>query len=83
VGGFSGQVPSTALRTFVRWVGAGRIHTTLVATRPQTRNPDLRWVLAHCAPAKPATTATTATATVVSEGRTYRTFVCTPADARP
>jgi 4-amino-4-deoxy-L-arabinose transferase-like glycosyltransferase len=72
VGGFSGQVPSTPLRTFVQWVAAGRIHATLVATRPQTRNPDMRWVLAHCA----ATKATTQT-----EGRTYRSSVCTPADA--
>ncbi len=74
VGGFSGQVPSTPLGTFVQWVGAGRIHATLVATRPLTRNPDMRWVLAHC-----ASTATT----TVSEGRTYRSYVCTPADARP
>jgi hypothetical protein len=74
VGGFSGQVPSTPLRTFVQWVGAGRIHATLVATRPLTRNPDMRWVLAHC-----ASTATT----TVSEGRNYRSYVCTPADARP
>ena len=73
VGGFSGQVPSTPLRTFVQWVGAGRIHATLVATRPLTRNPDMRWVLAHSA---------SAATTTVSEGRTYQSFVCTPADAR-
>ncbi len=61
VGGFSGQVPGTSLRTFVQWVGAGRIHATLVATRPLTRNPVMRWALTHC-----ASTATT----TVSEGRT-------------
>ncbi len=74
VGGFSGQVPSTPLNTFVQWVRAGRIHATIVATRPQTRNPDLRWVLAHCA---------STSKTEVSEDRTYRTYVCTPADAGP
>ena len=74
VGGFSGQVPSTPLATFVHWVGAGRIHSTLVATRPTTRNPDMRWALAHC-----ARTATTTD----NDGRTYRTYICTPGDARP
>lgn len=72
VGGFSGQVPSTPLPTFEQWVRIGRIHTTTVATNPMTRNPDMRWVLAHCA---------STTKLEVSEDRTYRTYVCTPADA--
>ena len=48
MGGFSGQVPSTPLAQFVDDVRDGRIDQVLVAVRPPTRNPDLRWVLAHC-----------------------------------
>ncbi len=73
VGGFTGQVPSTPLAQFIRDVRTGRIHDTTVAVHPLTRNPDMRWVLAHCAPA--------ATGLVHANGRDYRNYVCTPADA--
>lgn len=74
VGGFSGQVPATTLTQLVRDVRGGRVRDALVAVRPPTRNPDMRWVLAHCHPS------TTATATTVTNGRTYRAYVCSPAD---
>jgi 4-amino-4-deoxy-L-arabinose transferase-like glycosyltransferase len=75
VGGFSGQVPSTSLPQFERDVRAGRIQDTLVAVRPATRNPDMRWVLGHCHEASASS------APVVTNGRAYRVYVCVPADA--
>lgn len=74
VGGFSGQVPSTTLTQLVRDVRGGRVRDALVAVRPATRNPDMRWVLGHCHPS------TTTTTTTVTNGRTYRAYICTPAD---
>ena len=48
VGGFSGRVPAPSLAAFKRLVAQGRIVRVTVATRPLTRTPDLRWVVAHC-----------------------------------
>jgi hypothetical protein len=75
VGGFTGQVPSTPLPLFVEWVRTGRIHTVLVAVRPQTRNPDMRWVLANCQ------SATGTNARVQVGSRTYDRYACVPSDA--
>ena len=75
VGGFSGQVPATPLRTFVDDVRDHRVGYVLVGTDPLTRNPDMRWVLAHC----PAQTG--AVATVHSDNGVSRFYLCTPADA--
>jgi hypothetical protein len=74
VGGFSGQVPSTPLNQFVRDVHDGRIVDVLVAVRPPTRNPDMRWVLSHCSPA-PAV-GTSSKTSFVTNGRQYRSYVC-------
>jgi hypothetical protein len=85
VGGYTGQVPSTPLAQFVAYVRAGRVHDTIVAVRPLTRNPDMRWVIAHCRPvatiANP-TNNTNTTNTTHTVGRNYRSYVCNPADAR-
>ena len=81
VGGFSGQVPSTPLTQFVTDVRGGRINQVLVAVRPPTRNPDLRWVLSHCSPAPAA--ATPSSTSFVVNGRRYRRYVCVPSDATP
>ena len=48
VGGFTGQVPSTPLRTFVDDVRHRRVVDVVVPVAPLTRNPDMRWALAHC-----------------------------------
>ena len=48
VGGFSGRVPAPSLAAFTRLVSEGRIVRVTVTTRPLTRTPDLRWVVAHC-----------------------------------
>ncbi len=48
VGGFSGRVPAPSLAAFKRLVAQGRVVRVTVATRPLTRTPDLRWVVAHC-----------------------------------
>ena len=74
VGGFSGQVPSTPFEQFVRDVHDGRIVHVLVAVRPPTRNPDMRWVLSHCSPAPGV--GTSLRATFVTNGRQYRRYVC-------
>jgi 4-amino-4-deoxy-L-arabinose transferase-like glycosyltransferase len=79
VGGFSGQVPSTPLTQFVRDVHDGRIVKVLVAVRPLTRNPDMRWVLAHCNP--DPKNATSSGKPRVIDGRSYSTYVCVPSDA--
>ncbi len=76
VGGFSGQVPSTPLPTFVAYVRQGRVVNVLVPVAPLTRNPDMRWVLAHCR------TQTGAPASVHAEGATYRRYVCGAASGR-
>ncbi len=48
VGGFSGRVPAPSLAEFKRLVAEGRVGRVTVTTRPLTRTPDLRWVVAHC-----------------------------------
>jgi len=48
VGGFTGRVPAPSLAEFTHLVAEGRIVRVTVATRPLTRTPDLRWVVAHC-----------------------------------
>jgi 4-amino-4-deoxy-L-arabinose transferase-like glycosyltransferase len=74
VGGFTGQVPSTPLRAFVDGVRHRRIARVLVELTPRTRNPDLRWVLAHCQPFD-------GTGAVVHVNhRVYRRYLCSPAD---
>ena len=79
VGGFSGQVPSTPLPKFIKDVRDGRINDVLVAVRPTTHNPDMRWVLAHCSPGP--TNPGQPTLPDVSNGRSYRSYLCTPSDA--
>jgi hypothetical protein len=79
VGGFSGQVPSTPLAQFVKDVHDGRINQVVVAVRPPTRNPDMRWVLSHCSTASAA--ATSSRTSFVTNGRHYRSYVCVPSDA--
>jgi 4-amino-4-deoxy-L-arabinose transferase-like glycosyltransferase len=77
VGGFTGQVPSTPLARFTQEVHAGRITNVLVGVHPLTRNPDMRWVLAHCQ----AVTGPRAATRVRSDGRDYARYVCVPSDA--
>ncbi|HEX4161193.1 MAG TPA: glycosyltransferase family 39 protein [Acidimicrobiales bacterium] len=79
VAGFSGQVPSTPLTQFVRDVHDGRIVHVLVAVRPPTRNPDMRWVLSHCNP-EPSS-ATSSGKPLVVEGRGYDSYLCVRSDA--
>jgi 4-amino-4-deoxy-L-arabinose transferase-like glycosyltransferase len=79
VGGFSGRVPSPTLTAFVAEVRAGKVADVLVTVSPQTRNPDMEWVMAHCAAqAKPPAAATGLTASRSASTRLYR---CSPADA--
>ena len=75
VGGFSGQVPATRLHTFVDDVRQRRVVNVLVPVSPLTRNPDMRWVLAHC------TVQAGAAATVREVNGVFRRYVCAPTDA--
>ena len=75
VGGFSGQVPATPLRTFIDDVRRHRVVAVLVGTDPLTRNPDMRWVLAHCH------AQTGAAATVRSDSGVSRFYLCAPVHA--
>ncbi len=75
VGGFTGRVPNPTVPQFIRDVMRHRIERVLVAVRPLTGSPDLRWVAAHCGPAP------TSSGAVHQGGVTYRHFLCEPADA--
>ena len=75
VGGFSGEVPSIPLATFLEDVRQQRVAVVLVPMKPLTRNPDMRWVLAHCS-AQTGSLATVHTGSAVD-----RRYVCAPADA--
>ena len=80
-GGYTGQVPSTTLAQFTEDVRTGRIENVLVAVHPLTRNPDMRWVLAHCQ----AVAGSAATVHIV--GRDYAALPlharATPAESPP
>jgi 4-amino-4-deoxy-L-arabinose transferase-like glycosyltransferase len=73
-GGFSGQVPSTPLNEYVAYVREGRVVSVTVSVRPLTRNPDMVWTMAHCAPQRYG-------APFTPPGRQYRSYICSPADA--
>jgi 4-amino-4-deoxy-L-arabinose transferase-like glycosyltransferase len=74
VGGFSGQVPVPSLPRFVRYVKKGRVGLVNVAVRPLTNNPDMRWVVTHCA------RLTAERSRYVSLGTTFQQYVCRPVD---
>jgi 4-amino-4-deoxy-L-arabinose transferase-like glycosyltransferase len=75
VGGFSGQVPSTQLHTFINDVRTGRVTSVLVEVAPMTRNPDMRWVLAHCHAQSGGAT------TIRNDSDVYRMYLCGRSDA--
>ena len=75
VGGFTGRVPSPTLAQFQDDVRTGRVGLVLVAVAPRTRNPDMLWVIGHCAPLRYRGPDSHIA------GRTMRFYTCTPADA--
>ena len=76
VGGFTGRAPTPTLAQFVEYVRSGRISDVLVTVTPRTRNPDMLWALAHCAPfAYHGPDSPVA-------GRAMRFVQCRPADAQ-
>jgi 4-amino-4-deoxy-L-arabinose transferase-like glycosyltransferase len=75
VGGFSGQVPSTPLNTFIDDVRLRRVVGVLVPVTPLTRNPDMRWVLEHCSVQNGPR------AKVHTGSGVDRRYICAPADA--
>ena len=73
-GGFSGQVPSTPLNQYLAYVRHGRVVNVTVSIRPLTRNPDMVWTMAHCAPQRYG-------APFTPPGRQFRSYLCSSADA--
>ncbi len=73
-GGFSGQVPSTPLNEYLAYVRDGRVENVTVSIRPLTRNPDMVWTMAHCAPLRYG-------APLAPPGRQFRSYICSPTDA--
>jgi len=74
VGGFTGRVPSPTRAQFVAYVRSGRVTLVLAAVAPRTRNPDMLWAIAHCAPPHDGGRDDIG-------GRSMRFFLCSPADA--
>jgi hypothetical protein len=75
VGGFSGQVPATPLPVFISDVRGGRVAFVLAQVAPLSRNPDIRWTMAHCG------ARTGKGGTVRSDTGLSRLYLCTPSDA--
>jgi 4-amino-4-deoxy-L-arabinose transferase-like glycosyltransferase len=73
-GGFSGQVPSTPLDQYLAYVRDGRVANVTVSVHPLTRNPDMVWTMAHCAPQRYG-------APFTPPGRQFRSYFCFPSDA--
>jgi hypothetical protein len=76
-GGFSGRIPATPLQRFVDDIRSGRVADVAVAVQPLTRNPDMLWVVDHCNRTGPTGDHDTPEA----GGRTYRAYICWPAEA--
>lgn len=74
VGGFTGQVPSVPLSEYMADVRDSRVVSVTVSIRPRTRNPDMVWTMAHCAPQRYR-------APFTPPGRQYGSYLCSPADA--
>jgi 4-amino-4-deoxy-L-arabinose transferase-like glycosyltransferase len=74
VGGFTGRVPSPTLAQFQDFVRAGRVVVVLAAVSPETRNPDMLWVIAHCSPLRYSGPDSRIA------GRTMRFYACAPSD---
>ncbi len=75
VGGFTGRAPSPTLPQFLEDVRLGKVTTVLVAVAPETRSPDLLWVVSHCR-RQPTTGPDSHIA-----GRSMSFYQCTFADA--
>ena len=70
VGGFTGEVPTPSLRQLIHYVATGRVVAATGAVAPRSRNPDIIWVIEHCA--KQATGNTMYT----FQGTTMQRYVC-------
>jgi 4-amino-4-deoxy-L-arabinose transferase-like glycosyltransferase len=49
VGGYSGQIPAPPLPQFIRDVAQGKVVLATASVAPRSHNPDMIWVIAHCA----------------------------------
>ncbi len=70
IGGFNGEVPTPSLRQLIHYVATGRVVAATGAVAPRSRNPDIIWVIEHCA--KQATGNTMYT----FQGTTMQRYVC-------
>jgi hypothetical protein len=76
IGGFTGEVPTPSLPQLIHYVATGRVVAATGAVAPRSRNPDIIWVIEHCA--KQATGNTMYT----FQGTTMQRYVCGRAAAQ-
>jgi hypothetical protein len=49
VGGFTGEVPTPSLPQLIHYVATGRVVAATGAVSPRSHNPDIIWIIEHCA----------------------------------
>jgi hypothetical protein len=74
VGGYTGEVPVPTLHQFIHYIAEGKVKNVEAATQPLTRDPDLRWVVAHCEKS--------GSSRDPDARATFSFFICSPTDAR-
>jgi hypothetical protein len=70
VGGFTGQVPAPPLPQFIHYVDTGKVVAAQAAVSPRSHNPDIIWVIDHCAPQAEGNTMFT------YQGTTMQRYIC-------
>jgi 4-amino-4-deoxy-L-arabinose transferase-like glycosyltransferase len=76
VGGYSGQVPAPPLPQFVRDVAEGKVVDATATVSPLSHNPDILWVIRHCAKLEERGER------VTNQGITTQRYRCSSAHAR-
>jgi 4-amino-4-deoxy-L-arabinose transferase-like glycosyltransferase len=69
VGGFSGEVPTPSLPQLIHYVATRRVVLATAAVAPRSRNPDMIWIIRHCAKAY-------GDSSYAFEGTTMQRYVC-------
>ena len=75
VGGFTGEVPTPSLPQLIHYVATGRVVAATVAVSPRSHNPDMIWIIGHCAKAYGDSTYT-------FQGTTMQRYVCLRAEGQ-
>ena len=75
VGGFTGEVPTPSLPQLINYVATGRVVAATAAVSPRSHNPDMIWIIGHCAKAYGDSTYT-------FQGTTMQRYVCLRAEGQ-